>query len=433
MTTLPQSQAATNPMAAFCRDCLVDVGQFERRCPACHGPRLVRHAELHQLSIAHIDCDAFYAAVEKRDNPELADKPLIVGGGTRGVVSTACYIARIRGVKSAMPMFKALQLAPDAVVIKPDMAKYVQAGKQVREIMLSFTPSVEPVSIDEAFLDLSGTTKLHGQSPAKTLAALILRIEKEIGVSASVGLAPNKFLAKVASDLEKPRGFSVIGGAEAKVFLASKPVSLIWGVGAALQQKLNADGIMLIGQLYNMEKNDLSQRYGAMGSRLFHLARGDDVRIVSTEDETKSVSAETTFNSDISEASELEVILWSLCERVAMRAKKQDLAGTTVNLKLKTVDFKSRTRATSLSEPTQLAHRIFDAARPLLLREATGSKFRLLGVGITNLVAATHDEAQTLDAREAAQTKAELAIDALRKKFGPDAVERGIVTRKKHY
>lgn len=418
-------------VAGFCRDCLGDAKPGDTRCGSCRSPRIVRHAELHDLSIAHIDCDAFYAAVEKRDDPGLADKPLIIGGGTRGVVSTACYIARIRGVKSAMPMFKALKLAPDAVVIRPDMAKYSRAGKQVREIMLSYTPAVEPISIDEAFLDLAGTTKLHGHSPAKTLAKLILQIEKEVGITASVGLAPNKYLAKVASDLEKPRGYSVIGQAEAKVFLAEKSVSLIWGVGKAMQEKLNQDGISRIGQLQEMERNDLMRRYGSMGSRLFYLSRGQDVRMVSADDETKSVSAETTFNIDIEDAAELEAILWTLCERVAERAKKQELCGSTVNIKLKTTDFKSRTRATSLSDPTQLAHRIFDAARPLLVREATGVKFRLLGVGISNLQVASHQELQTLDTREAAQTKAELAIDTLRKKFGRDAVARGIVSRTK--
>jgi DNA polymerase-4 len=415
----------------FCRDCLADTAGSETRCHVCHGPRLVRHAELHALSIAHIDCDAFYAAVEKRDDPSLADKPVIVGGATRGVVSTACYIARIRGVKSAMPMFKALKLAPDAVVIKPNMKKYAEAGRQVRNLMLAVTPSVEPISIDEAFLDLSGTERLHGHSPAKTLAKLILDIEKAVGITASVGLAPNKYLAKVASDLQKPRGFSVIGKAEAKSFLAVKPVSLIWGVGKAMQERLAADGISLIGQLQNMERNDLMRRYGSMGSRLYFLSRGEDIRSVSPDEESKSVSAETTFNNDISDAAELEAILWTLSERVAYRAKKEGCAGRTVTLKLKTADFKLRTRATSLEDATQMAHRIFAAARPLLHREATGTRFRLIGVGISHLTETLSNEEQTLDMREAAQSKAERAIDSLRQKFGKDAVERGIITRTK--
>jgi DNA polymerase IV len=415
----------------FCRDCLADTQADEQRCLKCRSPRLLHHIELHQLSIAHIDCDAFYAAVEKRDNPALADLPLIVGGGTRGVVSTCCYIARIRGVRSAMPMFKALKLAPDAVVIKPDMAKYAGVGKQVREMMLAVTPAVQPISIDEAFLDLTGTTKLHGQTPAKTLAKLINDIVMQIGITASVGLAPNKYLAKVASDLQKPRGFSVIGKAEAKTFLASKPVSMIWGVGKAFQEKLNGDGLHLIGQLQTMERNDLMARYGSMGSRLYYLSRGEDMRSVDTDDESKSISAETTFNTDISDAEELSSILWQLSEKVARRAKAEGMEGHTVTLKLKTKDFKSRTRSQSLQDATQLAHRIYEVAHPLLLKEAVGPVFRLIGVGISNLQLATHEDYQTLDGKHTAQTKAELAIDAIRHKFGKDAVEKGLGLRKR--
>jgi DNA polymerase IV len=415
----------------FCRDCLADTQADEQRCLKCRSPRLLRHIELHQLSIAHIDCDAFYAAVEKRDNPALADVPLIVGGGTRGVVSTCCYIARIRGVRSAMPMFKALKLAPDAVVIKPNMAKYAEVGKHVREMMLAVTPAVQPISIDEAFLDLTGTTKLHGHTPAKTLAKLINDVVAHVGITASVGLAPNKYLAKVASDLQKPRGFSVIGKAEAKTFLASKPVGMIWGVGKAFQDKLNSDGIHLIGQLQTMERNDLMARYGSMGSRLYYLSRGEDMRSVDTDDESKSISAETTFNTDISDPEELSAILWQLSEKVARRAKAEGMEGHTVTLKLKTKDFKSRTRSMSLKDATQLAHRIYDVAHPLLLKEAVGPVFRLIGVGISNLQLATHEDYQTLDVKQTAQTKAELAIDSIRNKFGKDAVEKGLGLRKR--
>jgi DNA polymerase-4 len=393
----------------------------------------VRHEELHRLAIAHIDCDAFYAAVEKRDNPSLADKAVIVGGGNRGVVSTCCYIARIQGVRSAMPMFKALKLAPHAVVIKPNMAKYAEVGRQVRALMQAATPSVEPLSIDEAFLDLSGTERLHGMSPAKTLARLIRDIESAIGITASVGLAPNKYLAKVASDLQKPRGFSVIGMAEASAFLASKPVSLIWGVGRAMQEKLARQGITHIGQLQTMDKGDLMRRFGSMGSRLYHLSRGEDMRTVSPDEDAKSVSAETTFNTDISSFDELEAILWTLCERVSRRAKKDNCAGRTVTLKLKTSDFKIRTRAASLADATQMAHRIFDASRPLLQKEAKGTRFRLIGVGISHLDGPVENEEQTLDSREAALSKAERAMDVLQEKFGRMAVERGITTRRKDH
>jgi DNA polymerase IV len=416
----------TLPNPGFCRDCLTDTRAYEPRCLHCRSPRIIRHAELRQLSIAHIDCDAFYAAVEKRDNPALADKAVIVGGGTRGVVSTCCYIARIQGVRSAMPMFKALKLAPDAVVVKPNMAKYSEVGKQVREMMLAVTPAVQPISIDEAFLDLTGTTRLHGREPAKSLAKLILDIEKQIGISASVGLAPNKYLAKVASDLQKPKGFSVIGAAEAKDFLAKKPVGLIWGVGKAFQEKLSADGIHLIGQLQTMERNDLMARYGSMGSRLYYLSRGEDTRNVEVDEESKSISAETTFNTDISNVEELSAILWQMSEKVARRAKREGMEGHTVTLKLKTKDFKSRTRSSSLHDATQLAHRIYDVAHPLLEREAIGPAFRLIGVGISNLQAATHEDYETLDVKQTAQTKAELAIDAIREKFGASAVEKGL-------
>ena len=417
--------AATDTEPGFCRDCLTPAQPAARRCAACHGPRLVRHPELHQLGIAHVDCDAFYAAVEKRDRPELKDQPVIIGGGTRGVVSTACYVARVSGVKSAMPMFKALKLCPDAVVIKPDMKKYAEVGKQVRELMQTLTPLVEPISIDEAFLDLSGTERLHRRSPALSLADLMRTIQAKLGITASAGLSYNKYLAKVASDLEKPRGFSVIGRAEAKSFLAEQPVRLIWGVGKAFQEQLAKDGITRIAQLQEMERNDLMRRYGVMGGRLYHLSRGEDYRQVSSDSESKSISAETTFNTDISDVTELERLLWQLSEKVSRRAKAEQQRGHTVTLKLKTTDFKSRTRAASLSDPTNYAHLIFSAAQPLLQREAKGVKFRLIGVGISNLVEGNANEEASLDARHQALSKAEQAMDALRRKFGTGAIEKG--------
>ncbi|CAN5159387.1 DNA polymerase IV [soil metagenome] len=417
----------TKETSGFCRDCLTLVTGADRRCPECHGPRLLRHAELHSLTTAHLDCDAFYAAVEKRDNPSLRDKPVIVGGGKRGVVSTACYIARIRGVRSAMPMFKALKLCPDAVVVKPSMSKYSAVGREVRALMTAVTPAVQPISIDEAFLDLAGTERLHGQSAAHTLAKLAQTIEREIGITVSIGLSYNKFLAKLASDLEKPRGFSVIGRAEAVSLLATKSVNYIWGVGKAMQAELERDGITSIAHLQIREKSDLLRRYGVMGARLYHLSRGEDERHVSAHDDTKSVSAETTFNEDIADYGTLERILWRLCERVSRRAKDASLAGHTVVLKLKTAAFKSRTRNVSLRDPTFLADRIFTSAQPLLKREATGTSFRLIGVGISGLVSQDHDEATLgLDGRAAARAKAELAIDKLRRKFGESAVERGL-------
>jgi len=304
----------------ICRDCFTPVPADTRRCPTCRRPRLVRHPELLSLSIAHLDCDAFYAAVEKRDNPELIDKPVIIGGGKRGIVSTCCYIARIRGVRSAMPMFKALQACPEAVVIKPDMEKYGRVGREVRQMMRDLSPLVEPLSIDEAFLDLTGTEKLHHGSPALSMMKLQARIEKEIGITVSVGLSYCKFLAKVASDMDKPRGFSIIGQAEALDFLKEKPISLIWGVGKAFETKLARDGLTRISQLQKMEENDLMARYGVMGRRLWRLSRGLDDRRISSNNVAKSISAETTFFDDISKADELRQKLWPLCEKVARRA-----------------------------------------------------------------------------------------------------------------
>ncbi|WP_342642217.1 DNA polymerase IV [Rhodoligotrophos ferricapiens] len=413
--------------SGLCRDCFREVAPGMVRCRHCGSPRLVHHPELHGLAIAHLDCDAFYAAIEKRDDPSLSDSPVIVGGAKRGVVATACYIARISGVHSAMPMFKALKLCPDAVVIRPNMQKYVEVSRKVRAHMQALTPLVQAISIDEAFLDLSGTSRLHGHSPAVALARLAKQIEDELGITVSIGLSHNKFLAKIASDQDKPRGFSVIGRQETLAFLAEKPVSLIWGVGKAMQQRLARDGIRTIGRLQTMELGELARRYGAMGSRLYHLARGLDDRKVEPRGEVKSVSSETTFDVDISDFAALEPILWRMCERVSQRAKASDLAGRSVVLKLKTANFRILTRNARLEEPTQLAVRIFQVARPLLQREASGIAFRLLGVGIADLTnGAEADPVRALDPASVRQAEAERALDKLRAKFGAAAVGKGL-------
>ncbi|NRG19177.1 DNA polymerase IV [Rhizobiales bacterium] len=412
---------------ALCRDCGNRNATEARRCTTCGSPRLVRHSELFTLSIAHIDCDAFYASVEKRDNPELRDKPVIVGGGKRGVVSTCCYIARISGVRSAMPMFKALERCPDAVVIKPDMEKYVRVGREIRERMTALTPMVEPLSIDEAFLDLSGTEKLHHAAPAETLARFARNIETEVGVTVSVGLAPNKFLAKIASDLEKPRGFSVIGYAEALEFLAKQPVGLIWGVGKAFQEKLERDGIRTIGQLQTIEATELARRYGVMGLRLSKLSRGEDDRSVSPDREAKSVSTETTFDRDIASFEELRIVLRRLAEKVSARLKRGGIAGRTVTLKLKTDRFKTVTRSKGLSDPTQLADRIYRTGEELLRPETNGQRYRLIGIGVSELGDATlADPTDLVDADAGRRAQAERAIDVLRSKFGDSSVELGL-------
>ncbi|MGZ5803173.1 MAG: DNA polymerase IV, partial [Xanthobacteraceae bacterium] len=338
-------------MAGFCRDCLSDVPDAARRCPACSSPRVVRHADLNELAIAHVDCDAFYATIEKRDDPTLRDRPVIVGGGQRGVVATACYVARTFGVRSAMPMFEARRLCPDAAIVPPNMQKYAKVGREVRNLMLALTPQVEPLSIDEAFLDLAGTQRLHAMTPAKSLAQFARRVETEIGITVSIGLSTNKFLAKIASDLDKPRGFSMLSQAEAAAFLAPRPVTFIWGVGKASGAALAAEGYRTIADLQQADETDLMRRFGTEGQRLWRLARGLDMRRVSPDREAKSVSSETTFASDISRYRELEKLLWQQSERVSARLKVKELAGSTVTLKLKSADFRIRTRAYSLEAP----------------------------------------------------------------------------------
>lgn len=412
----------------MCRDCGARIAPASARCPSCGSPRIVSHPELDRLTIAHIDCDAFYAAVEKRDNPDLQDQPVIVGGGQRGVVSTCCYIARIYGVRSAMPMFKALEACPDAVVIKPDMEKYGKVGREIRERMRALTPLVEPISIDEAFLDLTGTERLHKATACETLARFIREVEADIGISASVGLAPNKFLAKLASDLEKPRGFSVIGAAEAKSVLAAMPVGRIWGVGKVFQSKLQKDGIKTIGQLQTMDAADLARRYGSIGLRLAKLSQGDDDRTVTPERGAKSVSSETTFRTDISSFETLRPILRDLSEKVSARLKKSELSGRGITLKLKTADFRTVTRARHLPDPTQLADRIYAAGVALLEKETDGRRFRLIGIGVSDLEPADRADPADLVDRSAERRKhAELAVDKLRNKFGNSAVKLGLI------
>jgi DNA polymerase-4 len=415
-------------LATLCRDCGAagEAPARPARCPGCGSPRVLAHAELTRLAIAHLDCDAFYASIEKRDNPSLRDRPLIVGGGRRGVVAAACYIARIHGVRSAMPMFKARKLCPEAVVVPPEMEKYQRVGEQVRELMLGVTPLVEPLSIDEAFLDLTGTERLHHCAPAQTLASLSQRIENEIGVTVSIGLSYNKFLSKVASDLDKPRGFAVIGRQEATEFLRPKPVTLIWGVGKALANRMAQDGIATIGQLQQLAEAELVARYGSIGHRLFYFSRGEDDRAVEPDAPTKSVSAETTFESDLREAGPLAAELWPLCERVAHRLRHADLAGRTAVLKLKTADFRIITRHHRLPAPTQLAEVLYQAALPLLTREADGRDFRLIGIGAADLSDGRGADPTDLLDREGRRTaRLDRLIDEVQERLGPDALRRG--------
>jgi len=413
-------------VSTICRDCAATWPTDAERCPACRSPRAVCHPELDRLTLAHIDCDAFYASVEKRDRPELADRPVIVGGGRRGVVSACCYVARLYGVRSAMPMFKALAACPDAVVIRPDMEKYSRVGRAVREKMLALTPLVEPLSIDEAFLDLSGTERLHGRTAAQSLIALVAEIERDLGVTASVGLSFNKFLAKIASDLDKPRGFSVIGAVEAKDFLAPKPVGLLWGVGKSLKEKLVRDGIETIGDLRTHDQATLIARYGSIGNRLYRFCRAEDDRKVDPTSEAKSISSETTFDSDLADLDDLRPILWRLCEKVVKRLKRAELAGCTVHLKLKTDRFQTLTRSRTLDDPTQLADRLYRTAESMLAKEATGKRFRLLGVGLSDFTdPAIADPPDLVDQERGRSKKVEAAMAAVRDKLGDAAIVKG--------
>ena len=410
----------------LCRDCGNQPSSEAETCPACGSARIVRHKELHGLTIAHLDCDAFYAAIEKRDRPELRDLPVVIGGHHRGVVAACCYIARAQGVHSAMPMFKALKACPGATVIKPDMKKYVAVGRKVRAMMRNLTPLVEPLSIDEAFMDLAGTEALHRGSPATTLAALARRVESELSITASIGLSYNKFLAKIASDRDKPRGFAVIGRAEARTFLSDKPVSLLWGVGKAMRQRLHEDGIRLIGELAQIDEAELVARYGKIGRRLSMCARGEDDRRVDPESKAKSMSSETTLDRDTGELAGLRPILWQLAETVVRRMKKAGIAGKGVTLKLKTADFRIVTRSSRLRGATQSAEELFQAAEPLLVRETDGRAFRLIGIGVHDLVEAGQVvQGELFGGMGSTESKVEKALDAVREKFGSDAVVKG--------
>ena len=411
-------------MPALCRDCEADPGEAAV-CPRCGGRRIVCHRELFRLAIAHVDCDAFYASVEKRDRPELAARPVIVGGGVRGVVSAACYVARIHGVRSAMPMFKALKACPDAVVIRPDFAKYTVVARQIRALMGRLTPLVQPLSIDEAVLDLSGTEALHGGPPARVLARFARAVEREVGVTVSIGLAPNRLLAKIAAGRDKPRGFCVIG-AEAAELLAPESVRLLPGVGPAQARRLETMGITRLGHLQAMDDRTALRRLGEDGPGLARRARGEDGRRVDPSRETKSISAETTFEFDLARRDDLERHLWRMCEKLARRLAEHDLAAAGVVLKLKTAGFALRTRSRRLSAPTLLPDVLFVEARAMLAREADGTAYRLIGIGAQPLApGGTADPPDLAEPERQKLKAAQAAIDALRARFGAAAIGRG--------
>jgi DNA polymerase-4 len=385
----------------------------------------VVHDQLENLSIAHMDCDAFYASVEKRDRPELRDLPVIVGGGHRGVVTTCCYIARMSGVRSAMPMFKALKLCPRATVIYPDFAKYKSASAAIFAKVRALTPLVQPLSLDEAWIDLGGTEALNGACPAKVLARLQNQIEAEVGLTVSIGLSANKFLAKIASDLDKPRGFAVIGQAEAQSFLAPKPVTILPGVGPALAQSLAKVGFKTVGDLAKADPKDVTLRFGTNGLRMWQLAQGQDKRPVNPDQVRKSVSAETTFFDDLSQLDALTDALWPLCEKVARQMRAAAITGRVATLKLKTADFKLVTRRKTLAVPCQTAKMLFAAGRELLASEIRGETYRLIGIGLSDLadVSAAPTDFFSADEQQARET--ERVIDDLRTRFGKSAIVSG--------
>ena len=410
-------------MKSICRDCLWTGDRKVERCGACASRRVVSHDELDSLTIAHLDCDAFYASVEKRDRPELRDLPVIIGGGKRGVVSTACYVARLYGVGSAMPMFKALKACPEAVVIKPNFAKYVPESERIFGMVRELTPLVQTLSLDEAWIDLKGTERLNGGPPAFQLIRLQKRIEDETGLTVSIGLATNRFLAKVASELDKPRGFSVLGS-DAPALLAPKSIRILPGVGPVFGKTLQSDGYATVGDLARADVRDLVKRYGETGLRLHDLSHGRDARAVKPEHDRKGMSAETTFNEDLTDLADLEAELWPLCEKLATKARRDGVASRVIVLKLRKTDFRIVTRRISLPEPIQTARALFAAGRDLLKPEL-GIPYRLIGIGMGEVVDAIDGPTALFESAEARTLKTEKAIDALRDKFGKSAIVAG--------
>ncbi|MEM7070225.1 MAG: DNA polymerase IV [Pseudomonadota bacterium] len=358
----------------------------QRRCAFCRSRSIIIHKELSQLCIAHIDCDSFFASVEKRDNPHLIDKPLIIGGRERGVVAAACYIARMYGVHSAMSMFEALKKCPKAVVLSPDIAKYRSVGQQIKTLMRNAALVVEPLSIDEAYLKLPLHTQKNKPAPCQILSALLKRIEYETGISASAGLSYNKMLAKLASDLDKPRGFSVIGQEEAIEFLASLPVSKLWGVGQAMEQKLKRMGLHHIGQLQQLDEGFLRQIFGKIGNLMHHFANAKDPREVKASTITKNISVETTFAHDIQSYSLLHDKLENQVQDLMQRMQKTNFSAHCLTLKLRDQNFQTHTRTRHFFAPTLNAQKTLEMAIYLLqLIYQPSKKYRLLGLGFSDL------------------------------------------------
>ena len=409
---------------ALCLDCMERFPPGPAACLHCGSPRIIDHPALDTLGIAHVDCDAFYAAVEKRDRPELADKPLIIGGGRRGVVATACYIARIAGVKSAMPMFKALAVCPDAVVLKPDMARYRAVSQQLFARLAALTPVIEPLSIDEAFLDLRGTERLHRAPPADVLARLCRQVTAELGITISVGLSYNKFLAKLASDMRKPRGFTVLGPQDVPARTDGLPIERLWGVGPAAAKRLRQAGYGGFGALRQASPAALRPLLGKHAAQLQALTRGEDARSVTPDRARKSISTETTFDRDIAGLDPLKAQARSCADRVARDLRARGFAARTVTLKLKTARFRLVTRSVTADAPTQSAAQIMRLIEPALCTLADGTAYRLLGIGAA-VVPAVDGAPSLFGQPDARDLKVEQALDRLHARFGEAVVRRG--------
>jgi len=415
----------------LCRDCFgygyAGGDKKLASCPECGSSRLVQHAELFELHLAHIDCDAFYCSVEKRDNPELADKSVIVGGGDRGVVAAACYVARQYGIRSAMPSWQAKQACPELVILKPRMAYYKQIGDQIKKMMLSLSPLVQPLSIDEAFIDMAGTEKLHKKPVAVMLAQFQADILQQIGITVSVGLSYNKSLAKISSEQDKPHGYFVLGQMEATDWLAEQPCSVIFGLGKRSTARLHAEGINTVGDIQNAALPHLRTILGHDAARIKALASGQDDRTVQPHSTAKSVSSETTFSKDISDLETLLGIAERQTQIVSKQLKQKSVQGRTLTLKLKTARHQIITRSATLAQPTQMAFRIFSEIKRLAEKQIDGkTSYRLLGVGVE--ISSEQAEASFFTAEHETvfrQEKLELAVDSIHSKLGQDSITTG--------
>jgi DNA polymerase-4 len=380
-------------------------------------------------TILHVDMDAYYASVEQRDRPELRGKPVIVGGSaeSRGVVCAASYEARKFGVHSAMPTARARRLCPEAIFLPLRMDYYAQISRQIREVFHAFTPLVEPLSLDEAYLDVRGCEALFGRA-SEIARQIKARIRAEIGLAASVGVAPNKFLAKLAGDLSKPDGLLVIEAGRAKEFLSPLPVTRIWGVGAKGEKKLNALGIRTIGDVVSSSVECLSAEFGETGHWIWNLAHGRDDRLVVPDREAKSVSTETTFAVDIGDRQVLRSWLLELVEQLGQRLRHQALQARTVELKFRSSDFRTQTRSQSLVEPTDLTAVLWETALELFEKRVPKSVFpiRLLGIGATGLVRGSAVQANLFEEDwKSRQSALDQALDEIRSRYGSGAIRRG--------